>query len=104
MTNKTDACGRVVNESERKWQACDNDERQHNEPDDPINQYRISRACPTGALSRKQPDPYTVAANCRWQHLIKECSDEVICKADLKASVVPHTVAISRHRAARSTT
>src|SRR5262249_24986558 len=68
--------GRIVNEDERVWQARDNDERQHNEADGPINQNRISRLCPTGALSRKQPNSRAVPAHCRGQYLIEEGRNE----------------------------
>ena len=65
-----------MNKWERGWQARDNNKCQREYASDPINQYRVGRTRPTTALTRKQPDPHAIAANCRWQHLIEECGDE----------------------------
>src|SRR5712672_367759 len=61
-------------------QAGDNDKSQRDEADGSIGQYRIGRRTPARAGAVDEPEPHGVAANGRWQRLIKKRPDHVVAE------------------------
>src|SRR5215813_8070637 len=66
-----------MDELKRPRQAGNDNQRQGEDADDPINQNRVSRTRPTGSpATRKKPYAHAIAPNRRRQHLIKKCCNE----------------------------